>query len=103
MKYVIPVTIDISRDIYSMHTFDVEWEGEVRALQRLVLYLSTQAHFKALEVCTDVSKGSEERKSFDRGYVHGINETLSFVRRGRDNGRRIQFPEDGRQAPPRTV
>jgi hypothetical protein len=103
MKYDIPVSIEISRDIYSMHTFDVEYEGEERALQRLILYLSTQAHFKALQVCTDISKGSEERKSFDRGYVHGINEVISMLRKGRAFGRKIQFPEEGREVPPTTV
>lgn len=103
MKYDIPSPVEISRDIYNLNTFDIEFEGNNGALKRTLMHLSTQSYFKAMQVCTDISKGSEERKSFDRGYVHGVNEVLEMFNRGLILGRKMQFPSDYNKLGPKTV
>jgi len=104
MKYDIVISDEIAKDVYSLHAFDAEWSGTERALDRILNYLHKQAIGRALAVCTDVVAGQEERKSYDRGYVKGLYEAMSFLKKASVQGRLLQFPDEAnRETPPKIV
>jgi len=103
MKYDLVISDDIARDVYSLHSFDAEWSGKERALDRIISYLQKQAIGRALAVCTDVVAGQEERKSYDRGYVKGLHEAMSFLKKASVQGRLLQFPEEANREKPPTI
>lgn len=103
MKYDIIISDDIAKDVYSLSAFDAEWSGTERTLDRVIVYLHRQVVGRAMSVCTDVVNGQEERKSFDRGYVKGLYEAMSFLRKASTAGRVLQFPNENKEKPPKIV
>jgi len=104
MRYDLSITDEIAKDVYNLHTFDYEYSGTERTLDRLIIYLQRQAIDRAISVCTDVVAGQEERKSYDRGYVKGLHETMSFLKKASVHGRLLQFPDDARrEIPPKII
>lgn len=100
MKYSIPISDDIARDVYNLHTFDMDWGGDVRTLDRVIRYMQIQCIGRALSVCNDVVTDQEALKSFDRGYVKGLHEAMTLLKNASMAGRRLQFPTEGHEKPP---
>jgi hypothetical protein len=103
MKYDLPISPEMARDVYNMSTFDIEYSGEVRTLHRFITYLAVQSHWKALEMCDDVSKGGTDTKEFERGFVKGIHEVHKMLQKALETGRKLQFPEENSDRGPRIV
>ncbi len=103
MRYDLVISDEIAKDVYNLHAFDAEYSGTERTLDRLIIYIQRQAIGRALAVCTDVVAGQEERKSYDRGYVKGLHEAMSFLKKASAAGRLLQFPGDGQERPPKIV
>jgi hypothetical protein len=93
MKYDLIFSEDIAKDVHSLHAFDAEWGGTERTLDRVILYLQKQAMGRALAVCTDIAD-TEDKKSYDRGYVKGIYEAMMFLKKASTTGRLLQFPDE---------
>jgi len=93
MRYDLNFNDDIAKDVYSLHAFDAEWSGTERTLDRVIIYLQEQIYATALNVCTDIAAGSEEKKAYDRGFVKGLHETMVFLKKASSEGRRLQFPD----------
>jgi hypothetical protein len=103
MKYDLVISENIAKDVYSLHAFDAEWSGPERALDRVILYLHNQAIGRAMAVCNDVVD-TEDRKSFDRGYVKGLYEAMMFLKKASTTGRLLQFPDEkNSETPPKIV
>lgn len=103
MNYNLPISSEMARDVYNMSTFDVEYSGDVRTLQRFITYLAVQAHWKALEMCDDVSKGNTDTKEFERGFVKGVHAVHKMLQTALETGRNLQFPNENREKGPRIV
>jgi hypothetical protein len=103
LKYGLIISDDIAKDVYSLHAFDSEWAGTEHTLDRVILFLQRQAIGRAINVCTDVVAGQEALKSFDRGYVKGLHDTMLFLKHASDAGRLLQFPGDKQEVPPRII
>ena len=94
MRYDLNFNDDIAKDVHSLASFDAEWSGTERTLDRVIVFLQEQVNVIALNVCTDIAAGGEERKAYDRGYVKGLYETMVFLKRAATAGRLIQFPDE---------
>ena len=81
MKYDLVISDDIAKDVYSLHAFDAEWGGTERTLDRVILYLHKQSIGRAMAVCTEVAD-TEDKKSFDRGYVKGLSTSFPEKKKG---------------------
>ena len=88
MKYDLIISDEIAKAVYSLHAFDAEWGGTERTLDRVLVYLQRQAIGRALAVCTETAPGHEDERSYDRGYVKGLYEAMSFLKKAASAGRR---------------
>jgi hypothetical protein len=93
MKYDLVISEDIAKDVYSLHAFDAEWGGTERTLDRVILYLQKQSIGRAMAVCTEVAD-TEDKRSYDRGYVKGLYEAMMFLKKASTTGRLLNFPDE---------
>lgn len=94
MNYDLPLSEDISKVVFSMGRFDAGFAGDMRSLNRLTEYLRTQCHARSLKVCIEQFKGDESVKAYDRGYIKGIYETLSFILKSYEAGEKLTYPDE---------
>jgi len=92
MNYKLPMNDQIAKDLYNMASFDVDWAGPERSMDRLIKYFKDQSHARALTVCIDAYKDEKGSKAYDRGYVKGVYECMQFIVDGIKKGRVLQFP-----------
>ena len=93
MKYRIEITDPIAKDVYNTGSFDLEYSGADRALDRILRFLEKHASDSALEMCSDISLNSfnDTRNSFDRGYVNGVMSTIKFLQDARTMGKNLMY------------
>ena len=101
MKHDITTNERMSKIVYSLSTYDIEWAGDNGSWKELLKYLKLQAMGRAQSVCTDQT-GSSDAKTYDRGIVSGMFEVIKFLDRAQEEGRRLTFPEE-RIKPPKIV
>lgn len=95
MKHKIIPDDDMSRAIYNLAYGDNR-----EYLEHFISLFTKVIYKKSLDVCIDVS--GETEKSFDRGYVKGLKESLELLVESYKKGERIQFGKpEHKQVPPK--
>jgi len=100
MKYDLKMTKELSRQIYMMGRFDVEWAGSQGTFKDVLDHMKSQCFEKSLQACTDLNSTD---RTFNGGYVKGIYEAFQFLAKSFDEGRILQAGNHGLTRPPRSV